>query len=136
PPPMAKPITKARVHVHLTMPGESGGLCFDVIDSTQFATAFLVRRAKGMRLLVFRRVGTSWVLVLEREVPMDAWRRDAWHPLSVESTEAGATVTCAGVEVKVPRASLGKATGLFGLYAANGRAEPQDVELRAFQVGP
>ncbi len=136
PPPMAKPITKARVHAHLTMPGESGGLCFDVVDSTQFGTAFLTRRTKGMRLHVFRRVGTSWVLVLEREVPMDAWRRDAWHALSVESTEAGATVTCAGIEVKVPRASLGKATGVFGLYAANGRAEPQDVELRAFQVGP
>ncbi len=67
---------------------------------------------------------------------MDTWRLDAWHPLVVESSEAGGVVArCGDVEVKVARSMLGKATGLFGLYADNGRSEAVNVELRAFQPG-
>ena len=54
--PLAKKITKASVHVHLTANGEEGGLCFDVVDGTQFGVAFVQRTKNGMRLYVMFRI--------------------------------------------------------------------------------
>jgi hypothetical protein len=134
--PLAAKLTKASVHVRLPGTSTGSGLCVDAVDQTNFTTVTLVRRPSGLRLGVWRFVGKNWIAVSGRDIPMDAWRLDAWHPLVVESTEAGGIVArCGDVELKVARSMLGKATGLFGLCVENGRSEAVTMELRAFQPG-
>lgn len=135
PQPLASKLTKASVHVRLPATGAGAGLCFDVVDVTNFAVAIVQRRAQGLRLSAFLMLGGKWVPLLQREMPMDAWRLDAWHPLTVESNEAGLIARCGETEIKIARKMMGKATGLFGLYADNAGGAAVGIELRAFQPG-
>lgn len=134
PPPTAKPVAKASVFVHLDKEGEQAGLCFDVVDATSLGVVFLDRLKDSMQLQAFRMVGGKWVQLLRREVPMDAWRRDGWHRITVESTETGLLARCGAAEIKLARTMLGKPTGVFALFAGNGSSEPVSLELRAFQI--
>lgn len=136
PHPLAAKLTKASVHVHLPANGAGAGLCFDVVDVTHFAIALVQRRPQGLRLSAFLMLGGKWVPLLQREIPMDAWRLDAWHKITVESTETGLVARCGDTEIRIARKMLGKATGLFGLYADNGHDAALGIELRAFQPGP
>lgn len=135
PQPLAATLTKASVHVHLASDGLGGGLCFDVVDATNYGIAFVQRRAKGLRFGAFLQLGGKWVPLLQREIPLDAWRLDGWHKVSVESNETGLVARCGETEIKIARKMMGKATGLFGLYADNAGSAAASVELRAFEPG-
>jgi hypothetical protein len=136
PQPLAPKLTKAGVHVRLAATAAAAGLCFDVVDATSFGAVTVDRRPQGLGLTVWRFTAKKWVPVAQRTIAMDAWRLDAWHPLTVESTPAGLVARSGDVEVKVPRASLGAPTGLFGLFASNGTRQPLTIELRAFRANP
>jgi len=136
-PPLRMPrVEKYSVYVNLPAVGANGGLVFDAVNSTKFGVVCLERHSKGMRLYASLRAGeSSWVPLAQREVEMDAWRRDGWHQITVESSAAGLTATCGNTKLQVPRAQLGKAAGEIGLYAFHTADGPVAVQFCAFAVG-
>lgn len=89
PQPTAAPLSAASVYVHLVADAEEAGLCCDVVDSTQFTLVTLERRRAGIRMIVYRRTGQRWLPLAQRDVPMDAWRRDGWHKLAIAWDDKG-----------------------------------------------
>ncbi|MFY9343847.1 MAG: hypothetical protein WAT39_15260, partial [Planctomycetota bacterium] len=135
PHPLAKTHGKASIHVRLPARGTEGGLYFDVVDQTQFGLVTLHRQANGLQFNAWARLAGKWVPLAQRHVPLDAWRLEAWHQLTVEATEAGVVARCGSSEIKIARKMLGKLTGTFGLYAENETKDPAAIEFRAFQPG-
>jgi hypothetical protein len=137
PPPLAKEVTKASVHVHLPSAGAEAGLCFDVVHANDFAVAFVGRRKGKLELGVFRHLAGKWTQLGRRDVPIDAWRLDAWHQLTLEANAAGVVAKVGATEIKVARQlPLGTANGKIALWASNATKEPLAVEVRAFRVSP
>lgn len=136
PHPLAPKLEKFSVYAHLPAPGVHAGVLFDVIDSANFGVVFLEREAKVMRLHAFLKVGGKWVPLLQRDVAMDAWRRDGWHQITVEANATGLLAMCGNAKIQVPRKLMGKATGVPGLYAWSETDAPVSVEFRAFKAGP
>jgi len=96
----------------------------------------LERHKKGMRLGAYLKLGGKWVTLLHRDVPMDEWRRDGWHQITVEATSTGLLAQCGTARIQVPRKLLAKQTGGTGLFASNDGEAPVAVEFRAFKTGP
>jgi hypothetical protein len=95
----------------------------------------LRREQKVMVLAAHRWAGGKWVPLLQRTVAMDAWRRDGWHQITVESSATDLTATCGSAKLIVPRSMLAKATGGIGLYAGNYEPTPVTIQVRALAVG-
>ncbi|HZN38435.1 MAG TPA: hypothetical protein VFD82_06505 [Planctomycetota bacterium] len=135
-PPLSKPrVEVCSVYVNLPAVGANGGLIFDALDSTRHGIVMLERHEKGMRLFVNLRVGEKWVPLGMREVEMDAWRRDGWHQITVESNATGLVATCGNTKLQVPRGQLGKPAGEIGLYAFTTATGPVTIQFCAFAVG-
>jgi hypothetical protein len=66
---------------------------------------------------------------------MDAWRRDGWHQISIETNATGLVATCGNAKLQVPRAQLGKAAGEIGLYAFTEATAPVTIQFCCFAVG-
>ncbi|MFN6196360.1 MAG: hypothetical protein ACK5BN_21340 [Planctomycetota bacterium] len=136
PRPLAPELQQAALSVRLPAAGVTAGLVVDAVDQTNYTIAVLTRRKAGLQLAVYRFAAKVWTPIAHREIAMDAWRLDGWHRLQVTSDAAGITARFGDAEVKVTRAVLGSATGLFGLFASNEGAQPVACEVRAFAVGP
>jgi len=135
-PPLSMPrVEKYSVYVNLPAVGANGGLIFDALNSMNHGVVMLERHSKGMRLFASLRVGEKWVPLGVRDVEMDAWRRDGWHQITVESNATGLVATCGNTKLQVPRAQLGKAAGEIGLYAFNTAERPVTIQFCAFAVG-
>lgn len=135
PPPLAPKLEKFSVYAHLPAPGVHAGVLFDVVDSANFGVVLLAREAKALRLHAFMKIGGKWVPLLQRDVAMDAWRRDGWHQITVDANATGLLATCGNARIQVARKLMGKATGVPGLYAWTDTAEAVTVEFRAFAAG-
>jgi hypothetical protein len=133
---LAPQLQQAALSVRLPAPGASAGFVVDAVDQTNFTIAVLTRRKAGLQLAVHRFIAKAWTPIAHRDVALDAWRLDGWHRLQVTSDAAGVTTRFGEAEVKVARAVLGNATGLFGLFASNDSDQPIACEVRAFAVGP
>lgn len=136
PHPLAPKTQQAAISVRLAANDASAGLVVDAVDQTNYTIAVLTRRKAGLQLAVYRFAGRAWTTLAHRDVPLDAWRLDGWHRLSVTSNDVGIAARFGDVEVKVARAVIGRATGLVGLFASNSGAQPIACEARAFAVGP
>jgi hypothetical protein len=135
-PPLTKPrVEKCSVYVNLPAAGACGGLIFDALDSTRHGIVMLERNSKGIRLFASLRVVDKWVPLGVREVEMDAWRRDGWHQISIETNATGLVATCGNAKLQVPRAQLGKAAGEIGLYAFTEATAPVTIQFCCFAVG-
>ena len=135
-PPLNKPrVEKCSVYVNLPAVGANGGLVFDASNSMNHGVVILERHSKGMRLFASLHVGEKWVPLGVREVEMDAWRRDGWHQITVESNASGLVATCGNTKLQVARTQLGKAAGEIGLYAFNTAERPVTIQFCAFAVG-
>lgn len=135
--PGSKPLIKASVSVHLPAAGTQAGLCFDVVpEQGAFCLAALSRTDNGLRLITYLQDGKDWTPLQQHDVPMDEWRLDGWHRVSVVSNAEGMVVRCNGTEIKVARNRLGKPTGRFALFASNASSQPRAIELRAFRADP
>jgi hypothetical protein len=128
-------VEKYSVYVNLPAVGANGGLIFDALNSMNHGVVILERHGKGMRLFASLRVGEKWVPLGVREVEMDAWRRDGWHQITVESNATGLVATCGNTKLQVPRTQLGKAAGEIGLYAFTTAERPVTIQFCAFAVG-
>jgi hypothetical protein len=136
PQPLAPKAQQAALSVRLAANETSAGLVVDAVDQTNYTIAVVTRRKAGLQVAVYRFAGRAWTPLAHRDLPLDAWRLDGWHRLTVTSNETGITARCGDAEVKVARAVLGRATGLVGLFASNSSAQPVACEVRAFAVGP
>ena len=136
PRPLAPKLQQAALSVRLAATGVTAGLGVDAVDQTNYTIAVLTRRKAGLQLAVYRFAAKVWTPIAHREIAMDAWRLDGWHRLQVTSDATGITARFGDAEVKVARAVLGSATGLFGLFASNEGDQPVACEVRAFAVGP
>lgn len=134
PHPLAPKAQQAAISVRLAANDASAGLVVDAVDQTNYTIVVLTRRKAGLQLAVFRFAGRAWTMLAHREAPLDAWRLDGWHRLSITSNDVGITARFGDAEVKVARAVLGRATGLVGLFASNSGAQPIACEVRAFEV--
>ncbi|MBM3974068.1 MAG: hypothetical protein FJ301_08215 [Planctomycetes bacterium] len=135
PHPLAPKAQQAALSVRLAANETSAGLVVDAVDQTNYTIAVVTRRKAGLQLAVYRFAGRAWTTLARRDVPLDAWRLDGWHRLSVTSNAVGITARMGDAEVKVARAVCGRATGLIGLFASNSGAQPVACEVRAFEVG-
>jgi len=136
PHPLFKPATKASIHVRLPAEKTIAGFYFDVVDHTQLGLVTLDRRSNGLYFAAWAKLAGKWVPLMQKTIPMDAWRLDGWHQITIEAGDSGLLARCGTTELKAPRKLLGKLTGTFGLYANNESSDAAVVEFRAFQVGP
>jgi hypothetical protein len=126
-------VKKAAVHVHLS-PDTYAGLAFDMAGPHDYGLAILTRDGKALQLTVYRFATDKWTRLASRPLSIDAWRLDAWHRITVETTPAGLAVSALGQTLTVPRSVLGIANGRFGLAAGNQGKGVRSVELRAFAL--
>jgi len=124
------------VHVRLPANATQGGVVFDAAGPHDFAVAMVIRTRKELILHVTRWAGGKWLKLATKKVPTDAWRLEAWHPITVETAKSGIKVKALGVEVKLDRKRLGDANGRIGLYAANLTNDEATIEVRAFHAKP
>lgn len=124
------------VHVRLPATATQAGVVFDAAGPHDFGAAMVIRKRKELLVHVARWAGGKWIKLASKRVPTDAWRLEAWHPITVESTKSGVKVKALGVELKVDRRRLGDANGRIGLYAANLSNDEATVEVRAFHAKP
>ena len=136
PQPLAPKAKKAALSVRLPAADMSAGFVVDAVDQTNYAIAVLTRRKAGVQIAVYRYAARQWVPLASRDVPMDAWRLDGWHRLSIASDDAGIAARFGDAELKVARAVLGRPTGLIGLFASNSGNQPVVCEVRAVAVEP
>jgi hypothetical protein len=136
PQPLAPKVKKAALSVRLPAAEMSAGFVVDAVDQTNYAIAVVTRRKAGVQIAVYRFAARQWVPLASRDVPMDAWRLDGWHRLSIASDDAGIVARFGDAELKVARAVLGRPTGLIGLFASNSGSQPVVCEVRAFAVEP
>lgn len=136
PRPLAPKLQQASLSVHLPAAGVSAGFVVDAVDQTNFAIAVLTRQKAGLQLALYRFASRQWTPLASRDVPLDAWRLDGWHRLSVAADAAGLRARLGDAEIKAARAVLGPPTGLLGLFASNAGDQPAACEVRAFAAGP
>lgn len=129
-------VAKAAVHVRLPQAGVASGFCFDVAGPHEYAAVFLVRRAKGLSLDVWRYGNGQWKKLVSKPVEVDAWKLDGWFEVALEAGAAGVTVRGGGVRLDLERKLLPPATGRIGLWTNNEGKQPTTVEFRAFRILP
>ena len=127
---------KAAVHVRLPQVGVASGFCFDVAGPHEYAAVFLVRRAKGLSLDVWRYGNGQWKKLVSKPVEVDAWKLDGWFEVALEAGASGVTVRGGGASLELERKLLPPATGRIGLWTNNEGKQPATVEFRAFRILP
>jgi hypothetical protein len=136
-PPLSMPrVEKYSVYVNLPAVGANGGLIFDALNSMNHGVVMLERHSKGMRLFASLRVGEKWVPLGVRDVEMDAWRRDGWHQITVESNATGLVATCGNTKLQVPRTAA-RQGGRRGSVSTRStpRSDPSPSSSAPFAVG-
>jgi hypothetical protein len=122
------------VHVRLPVRGSQGGVCFDAAGPHDFSIAIITRGQKSLNLSVSRWAGGKWQYLGKKSIPLDSWRLEAWHAITVQTAATGITVKALGKEIKLARPRLGDANAHIGLIAGNHTESDATVEIRAFHA--
>jgi hypothetical protein len=123
------------VHVHLPAAGCQGGFAFDAAGPHDFTIAILSRNRSELEITIARWAGGKWIYLGKKLIPIDPWRLEGWHRITLKTAASGIAMKVGDTEIKVTRKKLGLANGRIGFYAA-GEDGTNTIELRGFEAKP
>jgi hypothetical protein len=135
--PLKRTMMAGTVDVHIRLPAVDcqGGFAFDAAGPHDYTIVMLSRSKTKLGVTIARWAGGKWIYLDKKMIPIDPWRMEGWHHLTLETAATGIKVKVREIELKVDRRKLGNANGRIGLYAA-GSDGSLTIEFRGFQAKP